>query len=117
MQLFMEAVFLKQIIGYAIMIRVCTLYRNPRNPDLRVLRLFGSWQDGGMNGMVVDYSLYVTEGGFTWAVTVDTGTFAGDTTQKQALFAGKIGRYVHFAPAIDLRANGQPVAGEEVCCG
>ena len=69
-------------------------------------------QDGSMNGTVADYSLYVSEDERTWGETVATGTFAGDGTEKEVMFAGKIGRYVRFVALSEVNGNPWTSAAE-----
>lgn len=63
-------------------------------------------QDGGINGTVADYSLYVSEDGLAWGEAVATGTFAGDTTEKEVMFAPKPAQYVRFVALSEV--NGEP---------
>jgi hypothetical protein len=75
--------------------------------DLYVVRGFQYLprQDGNINGTVADYSIYVSKDGITWGETVATGTFAGDTTEKEVTFTGKIGRYVRFVALSEVNGN------------
>jgi hypothetical protein len=64
-------------------------------------------QDGCINGTVADYSLYVSEDdGLAWGEAVATGTFAGDTTEKEVMFDPKPARYVRFVALSEV--NGRP---------
>ena len=62
-------------------------------------------QDRIINGIVADYSIYVSKDGIIWGDAVATGTFAGDTTEKEVTFTGKNGRYVRFAAMSEVNGN------------
>ena len=85
--------------------------------DLGDLYLVGGFrylprQDGNINGTVADYSIYVSEDGITWGEAVATGTFAGDTTEKEVTFAGKSGSYVRFVAMSEVNGNPWTSAAE-----
>ena len=85
--------------------------------DLGDIYLVGKFQylprqDGNINGTVADYSIYVSEDGITWEEAVATGTFAGDTTEKEVTFAGKSGRYVRFVALSEVNGNPWTSAAE-----
>ena len=63
-------------------------------------------QDGGVNGMVANYSFYVSADGINWGTPVSTGTFAAGSSLKQVLFTGKQGYYVKLVGLSEI--NGKP---------
>jgi len=69
-------------------------------------------QDGGINGTVAEYSIYISKDGILWGEAVATGTFAGDTTEKEVTFAGKSGRYVRFVAMSEVNGNPWSSAAE-----
>ena len=69
-------------------------------------------QDGGINGTVADYSIYVSEDGILWGEAVATGTFAGNTIEKKITFTGKSGRYVRFVAMSEVNGNPWTSAAE-----
>lgn len=62
-------------------------------------------QDGGTNGMVGGYEIYVSADGTNWGTPVTTGTFARTTSEQTAAFPTAIGRYVRFRALSEV--NGQ----------
>jgi fibronectin type 3 domain-containing protein len=91
-------------------------YRDPVHPHEMVIDLGDTYivagfqylprQDGCINGTVADYSLYVSEDGLAWEEAVATGTFAGDTTEKEVMFDPKPAQYVRFVALSEV--NGRP---------
>jgi len=51
-------------------------------------------QDGGANGRIGRYEIYVSADGSTWGTAVAAGTFADDARFKVVNFPLKSGRYV-----------------------
>ena len=69
-------------------------------------------QDGGINGTVADYSIYVSEDGITWGEAVATGTFSGNIIEKKITFTEKSGRYVRFVAMSEVNGNPWTSAAE-----
>lgn len=69
-------------------------------------------QDRNINGTVADYSIYVSKDRITWGEAVATGTFAGDTTEKEVTFTGKSGSYVRFVALTEVNGNPWTSAAE-----
>jgi hypothetical protein len=63
-------------------------------------------QDGGINGTVADYAIYLSKDGLAWGEAVATGAFANDTTKKEVLFDTMNARYVRFVALSEV--NGRP---------
>ncbi len=53
-------------------------------------------QDGGANGRIGRYEIYVSADGSTWGTAVAAGTFADDARFKVVNFPLKSGRYVRI---------------------
>jgi hypothetical protein len=51
-------------------------------------------QDGGLNGTITEYEVYISTNGTDWDAPVATGTFPGDNTEKQIVFAPKLGQFI-----------------------
>ncbi len=78
-------------------------------------------QDGGVNGRIGGYEIYVSDSTTTWGSPVATGTFADTATAKRVNFAAKSGRYVRlralseagnrgpWTSAAEITATGTPV--------
>ncbi len=62
-------------------------------------------QDGGANGRVSQYEVYVSTDPQNWGTAVATGTFANDATEKVVNFTEKQGAYVRFRALTEV--NGQ----------
>ncbi|SDI36966.1 Alpha-glucosidase, glycosyl hydrolase family GH31 [Actinokineospora alba] len=63
-------------------------------------------QDGGVNGTIGQYEVYVSDNSTTWGTPVSTGTFSGGTTEKALSFTAKTGRYVRLRALSEV--NGGP---------
>jgi F5/8 type C domain/Fibronectin type III domain len=63
-------------------------------------------QDGKSDGMVEQYSLYVSEDGKNWGEAVTTGTFPRDIAVKEVTFPGKVGSFVRFVAHSEV--DGKP---------
>ena len=63
-------------------------------------------QDGGVNGRVKDYALYVSRDGVNWGSAVARGMFPNNAKQQDVLFAQTEGRYVRFEALSEV--NGRP---------
>lgn len=64
-------------------------------------------QDGGTNGIIANYEIYVSDDPANWGTAVATGTFATGTTEKTITFTAKNGRYVRLRA---LSSNANPFA-------
>jgi len=53
-------------------------------------------QDGFSNGRISRYKVYVSADGKNWGVPVAAGTFVNDATEKQLLFAPKLGQFIRL---------------------
>jgi hypothetical protein len=62
-------------------------------------------QDGGTNGTVADFSIYLSENGLIWKEALATGTFASDSTEKERIFDAKRARYVCFVALSEVNGN------------
>ena len=69
-------------------------------------------QDGGQNGMVGQWQLYVSSDGRPWGNPVATGTWTAGTAQKQALFPSVTGRYIQFRALTEVNGNPWTSAAE-----
>ena len=63
-------------------------------------------QDGGINGRVQDYALYVSQDGVKWGSAVARGTFPNNAQQQEVWFVQTQGRYVRFDALSEV--NGKP---------
>lgn len=89
---------------------------SPPQPHTLVLNIGASYQvdrfrylprqDGGINGTIAGYELYVSTDGVTWGSAVATGTFAANTLEKIVNFQAKIGQYVKLISVSEI--NGLP---------
>ncbi|MDD2467527.1 MAG: discoidin domain-containing protein [Desulfobulbus sp.] len=59
----------------------------------------------GTNGTVCDYEFYVSTDTNNWGAPVITGTFVNDSTQKEAAFTSKTGRYIRFRATRECNNN------------
>ncbi len=62
-------------------------------------------QDGGLNGTIKKFELYVSEDGVNWGSAVAAGTFAGGTSVKEVLFTPKTGRFVRLRALSEINGN------------
>ena len=54
-------------------------------------------QDGGLNGDVKGYEIYVSNDGKTWGKALAKGDFSNDKAEKRVLFASPVdARYIRF---------------------
>ena len=58
-------------------------------------------QDGGVNGTIGDYEVYVSADGKTWGKPASAGTFSGDRLVK----LGKRGRYLRLVAGSEVNGN------------
>jgi len=63
-------------------------------------------QDGGINGRVKDYAVYVSADGVNWGAAVATGTFPDGAAEQEVLFAETTGQYIRFEALNEV--NGGP---------
>ncbi|MEV6524776.1 TIM-barrel domain-containing protein [Longispora sp. NPDC051575] len=63
-------------------------------------------QDGGVNGRIGSYEVYVSDSTSNWGTAVATGTFADDATEKTVTFAPKIGRYLRLKATTEAGNRG-----------
>ncbi len=62
-------------------------------------------QDGGVNGTIAQYSLYVSADGINWGTPVKQGTFGSDLTQKEVLFPAVSGRFVRLVATREINSK------------
>ncbi|MER6098867.1 discoidin domain-containing protein [Streptomyces sp. NPDC001728] len=77
-------------------------------------------QDGGVNGRIGSYEVYVSDSTTSWGAPVATGTFADTATATRVAFTAKPGRYLRlralteagnrgpWTSLADLTATGRP---------
>ncbi|MGH3735024.1 MAG: RICIN domain-containing protein [Micromonosporaceae bacterium] len=63
-------------------------------------------QDGGVNGRIGRYEVYVSDSTTSWGTPVATGTFTNDASEKTVGFAARTGRYLRLRALSE--ANGGP---------
>ncbi|MFF0387098.1 TIM-barrel domain-containing protein [Kitasatospora sp. NPDC004615] len=78
-------------------------------------------QDGGVNGRIGNYEIYVSDSTSSWGAPVAAGTFADTSAAKPVNFTAKSGRYVRlralseagnrgpWTSAAEITATGTPV--------
>jgi hypothetical protein len=69
-------------------------------------------QDGGVNGRIGQYEVYVSDVTTSWGTPVATGTWADSATEKVVTFARKQGRYVRLRALSEVRGNPWTSAAE-----
>ncbi|HVK24625.1 MAG TPA: discoidin domain-containing protein [Actinokineospora sp.] len=74
-------------------------------------------QDGGANGRVGQYEVYVSDSTTNWGTPVATGTFANTATEKSLTFTAKTGRYLRFRALSEVNGNAWTSAGEITAVG
>ncbi|WP_436499133.1 discoidin domain-containing protein [Actinokineospora sp. HUAS TT18] len=70
-------------------------------------------QDGGVNGRIGQYEVYVSDSTTNWGTAVATGTFANDGAEKTATFTAKTGRYLRLR-ALSEANGGQYTSAAEI---
>ncbi|KJK51593.1 glycosyl hydrolase family 31 [Lentzea aerocolonigenes] len=70
-------------------------------------------QDGGVNGRIGQYEVYVSNSTSNWGTAVATGTWASNATEKTVSFAAKTGRYLRLRALTDL-SGGQYTSAAEI---
>lgn len=69
-------------------------------------------QDGGINGTIADYELYISNNGTDWGDQVAEGTFLGTTQEKKVTFDGVEGRYIRFIAESEVNGGAWASAAE-----
>ncbi|SNR82749.1 F5/8 type C domain-containing protein, partial [Maribacter sedimenticola] len=69
-------------------------------------------QDGGINGTIGRYEIYVSGNTSDWGDAVSSGTWANNTNLKTVGFTGKQGRYVRLVSFSDVNGNAWTSAAE-----
>ncbi|MDH5325894.1 MAG: discoidin domain-containing protein [Gammaproteobacteria bacterium] len=69
-------------------------------------------QDGGENGRIADYELYISLDGVNWGAPVISGTFANNDLPKEINFVTTEGQYVRFMSLSEVNGNPWAVAAE-----
>jgi hypothetical protein len=62
-------------------------------------------QDGGINGRIKEYALYMSVDGSDWGAPVAIGLFANDATEKQVFFAPKTGQFFRLVVLSEVNNN------------
>ncbi len=62
-------------------------------------------QDGGVNGRIGQYEIYVSTDGNTWGAAVHTGTFPNDATEQEVTFTPTPGQYIRLRAISELNGN------------
>ena len=62
-------------------------------------------QDGGVNGTIAKYEVYVSNDGINWGNAVAQGTFTKDTTEKEALFPATNGKFIRLVALSEINGN------------
>ncbi|MCX2183891.1 discoidin domain-containing protein [Streptomyces sp. SKN60] len=71
-------------------------------------------QDGGSNGRVGSYEVYVSDTTASWGSPVATGTWADSATEKKASFAPKTGRYLRLKALSEAGDSGPWTSAAEI---
>ncbi|SDX57966.1 phospholipase C [Amycolatopsis xylanica] len=71
-------------------------------------------QDGGANGRVGQYEVYLSGDGSTWGTAVATGTFADDATLKTVRFWPAQARYVRLRALTEAGGRGPWTSAAEI---
>ncbi|MFN8080397.1 MAG: glycoside hydrolase family 31 protein [Kineosporiaceae bacterium] len=70
-------------------------------------------QDGGVNGRIGRYEVYVSPSTTSWGTAVATGTFADTAAEKSVSFAAKSGRYLRIRALSEAGNRGQWTSAAE----
>ena len=62
-------------------------------------------QDGGVNGTIAKYAVYVSTDGVTWGNAVAQGTFTKDTTEKEVLFPATNGKFLRLVALSEINGK------------
>lgn len=71
-------------------------------------------QDGGVNGRIGQYEVYVSNSNTTWGSAVATGTFADSATEKTVPFTAKTGRYLRLRALTEAGNRGPWTSAAEI---
>lgn len=64
------------------------------------------------NGIILDYEIYTSIDGVSWGSPVAVGTWAGDSTEKEVLFAAVTGQYVRLVALNEVNSSAYTSAAE-----
>lgn len=71
-------------------------------------------QDGGVNGRIGQYEVYVSDSTTSWGTPVATGTFADTATAKKVAFTAKSGRYLRLRALTEAGNRGPWTSAAEI---
>ncbi|MFJ5234171.1 TIM-barrel domain-containing protein [Kitasatospora sp. NPDC088391] len=71
-------------------------------------------QDGGVNGRIGGYEVYVSDSTTAWGSPVATGTFADTATAKTVTFTAKAGRYLRLRATSEAGNRGPWTSAAEI---
>ncbi|MBL1087565.1 sigma-70 family RNA polymerase sigma factor [Streptomyces actinomycinicus] len=71
-------------------------------------------QDGGTNGTIGDYKIYVSASPGAWGKPVARGTFADSTAEHFTVFGAKTGRYVRLVALSEAGSRGPWTSAAEI---
>ncbi|MGW4695541.1 TIM-barrel domain-containing protein [Kitasatospora cineracea] len=71
-------------------------------------------QDGGVNGRIGQYEVYVSDSTTDWGPPVATGTFADTASAKKAAFTAKTGRYLRLRALTEAGNRGPWTSAAEI---
>ncbi|MFN8080117.1 MAG: discoidin domain-containing protein [Kineosporiaceae bacterium] len=71
-------------------------------------------QDGGRNGRIGRYEVYVSTSPTTWGAPVATGTFADSAAEKTVAFRATTGRYLRLHALSEARNRGPWTSAAEI---
>jgi len=71
-------------------------------------------QDGGINGRIGQYEVYVSDSTTSWGTPVATGTFADTASAKTVGFAAKPGRYLRLRALTEAGNRGPWTSAAEI---
>ncbi|MFF2042765.1 TIM-barrel domain-containing protein [Kitasatospora sp. NPDC058170] len=71
-------------------------------------------QDGGVNGRIGRYEIYVSDSTTSWGTPVATGTFADTAAAKKVAFAAKPGRYLRLRALTEAGNRGPWTSAAEI---
>ena len=71
-------------------------------------------QDGGVNGRIGQYEVYLSTDGTTWGTAVTTGTFADTATVKTLSWTGRTARYLRLRALTEAGNRGPWTSAAEV---
>lgn len=69
-------------------------------------------QDGGVNGRVAQYEIYVSDNPSNWGSAVATGTWTNDSVLKTVNFTAKMGKYLRLVSLSEVNGNLWTAAAE-----